>query len=194
MKTTILASLLTLASLPSFADQPSTGRAPTPDAETNLLAAIEEATGWTCEELANGLAMLDRVYSNDCATAQGRVRWHGKVTRTLIDTNALTKAQVHEDGYVHVVPFNSAVPPTIDERISAAERKERQEEAKRRRASAEAKKKADRIASLQTNMTALATALAAEKQYPVDLATMLLQHELNTLVGTNVVNATVTPQ
>lgn len=164
-----------------------------PDA-SDTLSSIEAATGWTAEELANGLAMLDRVYSNDCQTAEGRKRWHGKVTRTVIDTNALTKSQIHEDGYVHVSRFHCSVPHSIDDKISAAERKARKEEAKRHHDAAEAKKKADRIANLQTNMTALATALAARKKYPIDLATMLLQHELNTLIGTNVVNATFTPQ
>lgn len=46
---------------------------------------------------------------------------------------------------------------------------------------------------MQTNMTALATAYARQKKYPLDLATMLLQHELNTLIGTNTVNTTITP-
>ena len=134
--------------------------------------------------------MIIRVVSNECATAQGRIKWHGK---NVIDTNALTRTQTHEDGCVFVERFKTGQAIPVEARLSAAERKAQQEAKARARAEAEAKCKADRIADLQTNMTALATAYARQKQYPLDLATMLLQHELNTLVGTNTVNAVITP-
>ena len=138
--------------------------------------------------------MLYRVVSNDCTTAHGRVKWHGSVVTNVVDTNAMTKTQVHQDGYCWVEHFSKNKPLTIDDHLSAAERAKKREEAKKRLEAAKAKKKAERIAELQTNMVVLATAYAKEKKYPIELATMLLQHELNTLVGTNIVDAVVGPQ
>lgn len=138
--------------------------------------------------------MILRVVSNDCQSATGRVKWHGAVVTNRIDTNALTRTQVHADGWAFVERFKSLQAMPVEVRLSAAERKAQLEAAARARAEAEARRKADRIADLQTNMTALASAYARQKRYPLDLATMLLQHELNTLIGTNTVEATITPQ
>jgi len=41
---------------------------------------------------------LRRVYDNDMNTSTGRIRWHGKVVRTVVNTNALTKVTFYEDG------------------------------------------------------------------------------------------------
>lgn len=139
-------------------------------------------------------ALLRRVYDTDMGSPNGRVKWHGAVTNTVFDTNALVKVQYHADGYVHRQSFRSASAMGIGERISAAEMKNWLEARKKAEEEAAAKRKADRIADLQTNMTALATAYARQKKYPLDLATMLLQHELNTLIGSNIVNAIITPQ
>jgi len=138
--------------------------------------------------------MIRRVVSNDCNTASGRVKWHGQVVSNRIDTNALTRTQTHADGFVHVERFRAVEPSSIEVRLSSAERKARKEAAARARAEAQARAKAERIAALQTNMTALASALAAQRQYPLDLAEMLLRHELNTLAGTNTVSAVITPE
>ena len=138
--------------------------------------------------------MIIRVVSNDCATAKGRIKWHGNIVTNIVDTNALTKTQVHQDGFRWVEHFSRLKPITIEAHLSAAERAKKREEARRKREAAEAKKKADRIAELQTNMVILATAYAKEKKYPIELATMLLQHELNTLIGTNIIDAVVGPQ
>jgi len=168
---------------------------------TNALVAAGIVTG---EEIRTILAasqdtaipddMIRRVVSNDCNTASGRVKWHGAIVSNRIDTNALTRTQIHADGFVHVERFKTVEAIPVEVRLSRAERKAQQEAAAKAREAAQAQAKADRIAALQTNMTALASALAAQKQYPLDLATMLLQHELNTLIGTNTVNAVVTPQ
>jgi len=139
-------------------------------------------------------AMIRRVVSNDCTTAQGRRKWHGNVVTNVIDTNALTRTHVHADGWVYVERFKTVGAIPVEQRLSAAELKARREAQARERAAQQAKAKAERIAALQTNMVQLATAYARQKKYPLDLATMLLQHELNTLIGTNTVNATITPQ
>ena len=139
-------------------------------------------------------ALLRRVYDKDMGSPNGRVKWHGAVTNTVFDTNALVKVQYHADGYVHRQSFRSAAAMGIGERISAAEMKNRIEAQKKAAAEAAAKRKADRIAMLQTNLTAEVSALMKQRKWPEDLATLYLKHELNELKGTVTVEGTITPQ
>lgn len=139
-------------------------------------------------------AMLCRVVSNDCTTANGRIKWHGNLVTNKTDDASLTKTEVYEDGYVYVKKYSKLKAKSMYEHLSEAELKAKRDAAAQRLRDLAAKNRAERIANLQTNMTALATALAKKKQYPLDLATMLLQHELNTLIGTNTVDAVVFPQ
>ena len=139
-------------------------------------------------------ALLRRVYDKDMGSPNGRVKWHGAVTNTVFDTNALVKVQYHADGYVHRQSFHSAAAMGIGERISAAEMKNRLEAQKKAAAEAAAKRKADRIALLQTNLTAEVSALMKRRKWPEDLATLCLKNELNQLMGTVTVEGTITPQ
>ena len=139
-------------------------------------------------------ALLRRVYDKDMGSPNGRVKWHGAVTNTVFDTNALVKVQYHADGYVHRQSFRSAAAMGIGERISAAEMKNRIEAQKKAAAEAAAKRKADRIALLQTNLTAEVSALMKRRKWPEDLATLYLKNELNQLMGTVTVKGTITPQ
>lgn len=139
-------------------------------------------------------ALLRRVYDKDMGSPEGRVKWHGAVTNVIFDTNALVKVQYHADGYVHRQSFSSAAAMGIGERISAAEMKNRIEAQKKAAAEAAAKRKADRIALLQTNLTAEVSALMKRNKWPEDLATLYLKNELNQLMGTVTVKGTITPQ
>ena len=139
-------------------------------------------------------ALLRRVYDKDMGSPNGRVKWHGAVTNTVFDTNALVKVQYHADGYVHRQSFHSAAAMGIGERISAAEMKNRLEAQKKAAAEAAAKRKADRIALLQTNLTAEVSALMKRRKWPEDLATLYLKNELDKLKGTVTVEGTITPQ
>ena len=139
-------------------------------------------------------ALLRRVYDKDMGSPNGRVKWHGAVTNTVFDTNALVKVQYHADGYVHRQSFHSAAAMGIGERISAAEMKNRLEAQKKAAAEAAAKREADRIALLQTNLTAEVSALMKRRKWPEDLATLYLKNELNKLKGTVTVEGTITPQ
>ena len=139
-------------------------------------------------------ALLRRVYDKDMGSPNGRVKWHGAVTNTVFDTNALVKVQYHADGYVHRQSFHSAAAMGIGERISAAEMKNRLEAQKKAAEEAAAKRKADRIALLQTNLTAEVSALMKRRKWPEDLATLYLKNELNKLKGTVTVEGTITPQ
>ena len=139
-------------------------------------------------------SLLRRIYDKDMGSPNGRVKWHGAVTNTVFDTNALVKVQYHADGYVHRQSFSSAAAMGIGERISAAEMKNRIEAQKKAAAEAAAKRKADRIAMLQTNLTAEVSALMKRNKWPEDLATLYLKNELNKLKGTVTVEGTITPQ
>ncbi len=163
----------------------STGMATTEQVAAILAASVDSAI--SDEAMA-------RAYAHDMKTAEGRVRWHGKVVSTVVDTNALTRTRTHEDGYQYIEKFNKVTPPSLSSQLSAAERQALRDAAAKKREEAAAAKKAARIAELQTNMVALATQLAAQKQYPYVLAEMLLQNELNKLIGTNVVDAVIKPE
>lgn len=54
---------------------------------------------------------LQRQYSNDMKTVQGRVKWHGKpVMQEIDDTNRMCKIERFADGTVHVSPFRKPQP------------------------------------------------------------------------------------
>ena len=158
----------------------------------------------TAEEMAQILSasvdsavsdeLLRRVYAADMETIDGRKRWHGNVVETVFDTNKLEKVQTHEDGYVHRSPFARLTPGTIENQLSAAERKAKAEaERQERKRIAEARRQ-ERIAELTTNMAYHAAALMRTRRWPEDLARLYLTHELNTLVGTNTISVTITPE
>lgn len=138
--------------------------------------------------------LLRRAYAEDMKRPEGRVRWHGAVTNVVFDRAALVKRQFHADGYVHEEAWKESAPPSMREQLDAAERKALAEERKRRAAAARERKRLARIALLTTNMTEEVQKKMASMRWPEDLAAAYLRHELNRLVGTNVVDATVTPQ
>ena len=159
-----------------------------------IVRAIEVATGWSAEELANGLEMLDRMYSLDMSNETGRVRWHGKVARTHFDTNALVKVTWYEDGWEFRENFERKSPPSVRSQLSAAEKKAIADKRKADEAARKEKIRQDRIALLTTNLTEETSALMARKKWPEELARLYLLQELNELRGTVEVAPTITPQ
>ena len=159
---------------------------------TNKIAAsgfcsADELSTLLTASIDNGAdALLGRVYASDMKTASGRMRWHGRAVSTVTDTNALVRATTYESGYVHSEPFSPPRPPSIEDQLAAAEREKRRQEAAARR-------KAARIAELTTNMAYHVQKTMAARHWPEDLATLYMQHELNKLIGTNTVNAIITP-
>lgn len=138
-------------------------------------------------------ALVRRMYSSDMATSDGRKRWHGNVKSVTYNTNSLVRVTSYEDGYQHSERFVAAAPTSIDQKISEAERKARRAAAKAAEAERSNRVRLARIAQLQTNMTYQVQQLMTAKKWPEELATVYLQHELNRLIGTNVVNAVVSP-
>jgi hypothetical protein len=138
-------------------------------------------------------ALIGRVYSSDMAKADGRIRWHGKIVSTVFDTNNLVKVQTHEDGYVHRLPFSPSTPGSIESQLTAAERAALAEKRRQEAAARKERLRLERIAELETNLTACVSAVMAAKRWPEDLARLYLQHELNTLIGTNTVTIVTGP-
>lgn len=139
-------------------------------------------------------ALIGRAYSSDMANADGRVKWHGKVVSTTYDTNRLEKVQTHEDGFVFSSPFSPSRPPSVESQLTAAERAAKAEALRKEREREREEKRQARIAELQTNLQYHVEQTMAAKRWPEDLSRLYLQHELNTLIGTNVVNAVIVPE
>jgi hypothetical protein len=139
-------------------------------------------------------ALIGRAYSSDMANAAGRVKWHGKVVSTTYDTNKLVKVQTHEDGFVYRAPFSPSRPPSVESQLTAAERAAKAEALRKERERQREEKRQARIAELQTNLQYHVEQTMAAKRWPEDLSRLYLQHELNTLIGTNVVNAVIAPE
>jgi hypothetical protein len=139
-------------------------------------------------------ALIGRAYSSDMAKADGRVKWHGKIISTVFDTNNLVKVQTHEDGYVHRLPFSPSTPGSIESQLTAAERAALAERRRQEAAERKERLRLKRIAELETNLTACVYTVMKSNRWPEDLARLYLQHELNTLIGTNVVNVVIEPQ
>jgi hypothetical protein len=138
-------------------------------------------------------SLLKRAYDADMSTSSGRIRWHGSVVSTHHDTNRLESVYTYTDGYVHRIPFAKAAPGSIAAQLSAAERKAKAEARRLQILKEKEERKNARIAELQTNLTYHVEALMQERRWPEDLARLYLVHELNTLIGTNVVEATIRP-
>lgn len=139
-------------------------------------------------------ALIGRAYSSDMANAAGRVKWHGKVVSTTYDTNKLIKVQLHEDGYAHSMPFSPSRPPSVESQLTAAERAAKAEALRKERERERQERRQARIAELQTNLQYHVEQTMAAKRWPEDLSRLYLQHELNTLIGTNFVNAVIVPE
>lgn len=159
------------------------------------IASAEEIAAFL--EASRDFAVPDelfaRYYVRQMSNATARIQWHGNATNVCFDKAAKTKTTRYADGFSWTQPFVESQPQSRDERISEAERKAQREQAAREAAERAEQKRLARIALLTTNLTAEVRALMARKKWPEELATLYLQHELNTLT-TNTVNAIVRPQ
>lgn len=168
-------------------------------AATNAVVAAGIATAEEVDALlaaSRDFAVPDELfaafYARAMSNASERVNWHGKVVTNRFDTAARTKTTTYADGFVWTQPFTSVETRPRGERISAAERKARREEAARKAAETAERKRLERIATLTTNMEAEVTALMARNRWPDELARIYLQTELNKL-QTNDVSMTFGP-
>ena len=66
--------------------------------------------GWTAADVADAIRSLRGLYLRDNSTKEGRVRWHGKVVTTSVDTNTLVRTTIHEDGETFQDPAKVKTP------------------------------------------------------------------------------------
>lgn len=89
--------------LASVAQEPGVG-------SNEVVRAIEQATGWTAEELVAALDLMNAKYNRDVKTEAGRKAWFGKLDHTIVNTNDLTRTEVYEEGYTWVEPWAAPKP------------------------------------------------------------------------------------
>ena len=111
MKLTIapLALAAALAALCSVSSAQADDAATAPVAVTTLLAD-GSTNSWTQADLVAALQLMNRKYHRDVETESGRKAWHGKITSTVVDTNALVKVTTYEDGTEFRDPFKVITP------------------------------------------------------------------------------------
>lgn len=65
---------------------------------------------WTQSDLVAALGLLNRKYHRDCESPNGRKAWHGRLAKEIIDEDAETKTEVHEDGTTFVYKYKKITP------------------------------------------------------------------------------------
>lgn len=65
---------------------------------------------WTQADLVAALGLLNRKYHRDCESPNGRKAWHGRLAQEIIDEDAETKTEVHEDGTTFVYHYRKVTP------------------------------------------------------------------------------------
>ena len=78
---------------------------------------------WTQADLVSALQLINRRYHRDMKSESGRIGWHGKIVRTVVDTNALIMVRYHEDGYAHTNAWQSRNYNPTDAAVAAARRR-----------------------------------------------------------------------
>lgn len=109
MNKTLAVLICASAFAPALADT-STNATLNVDEVISETVKVIEAEGWTAQDVADAIRSLRGLYLRDNATSEGRKRWHGKVVSTSVDTNALIRTTIHEDGEVFVDPAAVITP------------------------------------------------------------------------------------
>lgn len=65
---------------------------------------------WTQADLVAALGLLNRKYHRDCESPSGRKAWHGRLAKEIIDEDAETKTEVHDDGTTFVYHYRKVTP------------------------------------------------------------------------------------
>ena len=118
--------------------------APSQDIIIETLLPDGSTNTWTRADLVAALGLINRKYHRDVDTSTGTVtkrkEWHGRLIAEIIDTNALTRTQIYEDGMRFVDPWKSHVQPTpppapemqgnIPKALAEARERRKQEKAK----------------------------------------------------------------
>lgn len=107
----LLAVAIVLAGLLASAQEPDPS-----DIIIETLLPDGSTNSWTRADLVAALGLINRRYHRDVdastGTLAGRKAWHGRLVTEIVDTNALTRTQVFEDGAEFVDPWSSPRPPS----------------------------------------------------------------------------------
>jgi hypothetical protein len=83
-------------------------------ADTNVIFQTRLADGttntWTEADLVEALGLINRKYHRDCKTPGGRQSWHGKLKKEVINEEAETKTEIHEDGKTFIYKWKKVTP------------------------------------------------------------------------------------
>lgn len=82
--------------------------------DTNVVFTTLMADGstntWTQSDLVQALGLLNRKYHREIAAPSGRKEWHGRLVKEIINEDAGTKTEIHEDGTTFVYKFKAVTP------------------------------------------------------------------------------------
>lgn len=96
----LFAAALVLGLASPAAEDP---HAVTADEVISAAMQIINEEGWTAADVADAIKSVRELYVRDNATSEGRARWNGKIVGSpIVDTNAMTKTTVYENGRVFV--------------------------------------------------------------------------------------------
>lgn len=91
--------------------------------ETNVVVTTLLDDGstntWTQADLVAALQLMNRRYHRDIQSESGRVAWHGRKTREVVDTNALVKVSYYADGMAFTDPAKLVTPAASVEASNA---------------------------------------------------------------------------
>lgn len=113
-KRILSATLALLLVVASFADGRSVVTTLFSDGTTNT---------WTQADLVSALQLVNRRYHRDMRLEAGRIGWHGKIVRTVVDADALIVVRHHEDGYAHTNAWKARNYNPADAAAAAARRR-----------------------------------------------------------------------
>jgi hypothetical protein len=115
----ILCVFLSLAAL-ALPAAAATNTPVTAEAVIGEVLKVIADEGWTAADVADAIKSVRGLYLRDNATKQGRTRWNGKIIKTVVDTNALTRTTTHENGRVFVDAYKLQ---TAVSRVAAANKR-----------------------------------------------------------------------
>lgn len=106
----VLATIVSIiAALTAFASSPLERMFGTNVVYTTLMSD-GSTNSWTLKDFGQALGMMNRMYHRKIKTTAGRREYHGALKKEIVDTNALIKVEVYEDGMCFTNKFKVVTP------------------------------------------------------------------------------------
>lgn len=81
------------------------------------LLADGSTNTWTKAELVAAFGLVNRLYHREIDTPAGRIKWHGKLVKQIIDKDTGTKTEIYSDGSRFEFPFRVVSVTNRNERL-----------------------------------------------------------------------------